>query len=950
MKTASPFSFRIFSGPLQRVILLWLTAALLVPGLSIFVLQEATIETRARAALEKSLDRYSNVLSNALGAPMWELSRRNSEAIVRSIANDERFVSVTVRETNASAPFVEIRLTTVPMPMTIARNGSVLYDGQSVGRFEVRMSLLPYIEAERRNSRESLLQLFLALGLSLSVVLLLLRQRLSKPLETLAEATRRLSDEDMASPITLQYDDELGRVATAMDSMRQKLLATFDELRQKSEVLQNLNDLASDWRWEQDEFHRFTYFSPGMARIIGVQPDHLIGKRRWDGETDVSSERWQAHRDDLIAQRAFRDFEYGTRNQAGEWVYLSVSGQPAYRPDGSFAGYRGTGRNITERKRGEQALFNSEARFQSLFELSPVALSVVAEGDGFSSTRWNEAWFAHFGYAPKLVQGRPGTDFGLWTKPEDRVRYIRETTELGSTVAREVPMRRADGDLRTVRVSGRLIESGGMRQLLTAYDDVTEARRSENAIRELNSGLEERIRLRTAELDGARIAAEQASMAKSTFLANMSHEIRTPMNAIIGLTHLMRRETRNAQALERLDKIGNAAQHLLGIINDILDLSKIEAGKLRMEHSEFSLDRIVQGIADMVRERAAAKDLELIIDTDHLPSFLYGDGNRLGQILLNFVGNAIKFTERGQVLVRCRIVGQSTGHLLVRFEVIDSGIGLTPEQKLNLFEAFEQGDVSTTRKYGGTGLGLAISKRLTELMGGRIGCESTPGEGSTFWAEIPLEPSDRNERPAIPDLARKRRILVVDDLEAARLPLLDILHSLAFDASAVASGEMALESLLQADAQERAFDLILLDWRMPGLDGLATARRIGELPLRCKPSIVLVTSGIIDPAAEELRASGISTVLTKPVTPSALHDLFIELLRPERTRSAGPTSEQPEQALTRFRNAEILVVEDNLVNQEVACDLLRAAGLIVETASDGVEALERAEQNKSVMP
>ena len=946
MNKASSFLSRIFSGSLQRTLLLSLTLALLIPGLGLYIIQEATVETRARAELEKSLGRYANVLSNALGSPMWELSKRNAEAIVRSIANEERFVSISIMEPINATPFLNIQLAPTPAPlsMTVSRGGSILYDGQPVGRFELRMSLLPYIKAEKSKNRETLIQLLFVLSLSLTVILVVLRVRLNKPLDTLTEATRRLSDKDLSSPIVLPHDDELGRIAAAMDNMRQRLLATFDELHQKNEVLENLNDLASDWRWEQDESLHFTYFSPGMARIIGIEPELLIGKARWEGETDISQERWRAHRDDLVAHRAFRDFEYGSRNSNGEWVYLNVSGQPVYHPDGRFAGYRGTGRNITERKRWEQELVRSEARFESLFELSPIALSVIAEGDGFSGTRWNEAWFAHFGYAHNIAQGHPGTDFGLWVNSEDRTRYIQEATDLSSSVAREVLMRRANGELRTVRVSGRIIMAGGQRQLLTAYDDVTEARRNEQAIRELNSNLEERIRLRTAELEAARIAAEQASTAKSTFLANMSHEIRTPMNAIIGLTHLMRHETRTPQALDRLSKIGDAAQHLLSIINDILDLSKIEAGKLCIEQTEFSLDRIVQGIADMVRERAAAKDLELIIDTDHLPPFLRGDGNRLGQILLNFIGNAIKFTDRGQVMLRCRIVGKMDSHLLVRFEVIDTGIGMTPEQKLNLFEAFEQGDVSITRKYGGTGLGLAISKRLTELMGGRVGCESTLGEGSTFWAEIPLERSDQTKRPAIPDFIRKHRILIVDDLEDARLPMLDIIQNFGLEASAVASGEMALKSILQADMQGRAFDLILLDWRMPGLDGLDTARRIGELPLQHKPLLVLATSGIINPEAEEVSTAGIVSVLTKPVTPSALHDLFMNLLRPERADYAGQSRTDPGRALRRYGNAVFLIVEDNPINQEVACDLLRSAGLTVDTASDGIEALEKVQK------
>ncbi len=945
---ASALTLRSPVHSLQVALLLGVALAFLVPAVGLFLYQGWTAQTRARAALEGDLARYSEVLAAALRAPLWELSRSNAEAIVRSIANDRRFVAITVKESSNEQTFVEVKAAT-PLPgETMRGGGQVIHEGQKVGSFVLTMSLAPYVEADRRQSRDNLLQLMMALGLSLSVVLLILRRRLMRPLEELAVATGRIADEDLKTPIALDYDDELGSVAKAMDGMRTRLLAVFDELRQKNEVLESLNDLASDWHWEQDEQFRFTYFSPGVSRIIGGNVEALYGSPRWeDGTTTLSDAQWAEHRAQLEAHEPFRDFEYGLKLPNGETVYINTSGHPVFREDGSFCGYRGTGKNITERKRWEQQLINSEARFEALFELAPVALSVTSEADDMHSTRWNQAWFSRFHYPPEIAQGHAGTDFGLWVEPAQREMYIRAVDEPGGDRPREVLMRRADGEQRLVSLVGRFIVAGGRRLLLTAYEDVTEVRRAELAIRELNAGLEARIDERTAELAAAKVAAEQASQAKSTFLANMSHELRTPMNAIIGLSHLLRREVRDAQPLARLEKIENAAQHLLGIINDVLDLSKIEAGKLGIEQRDFSLDRVLLGVADMVRERVVAKDLELIVDTDHLPPSLHGDGNRLGQIILNFVGNAIKFTERGQILLRCRVLDANAEGLLIRFEVRDTGVGMTAEQQEHLFKPFEQGDVTTTRKYGGTGLGLAISKRLAELMGGQIGCESAYGRGSTFWVDLRMPRGSIAARPSLPSgLANRVRVLVVDDLPDAREPLLDTLTGLGLEASAVDSGQRAIEAVAAADATDRPIDLLLIDWRMPELDGIATAKALNELTLRKRPTLILVSAASSTLSADELADAGFTGFLTKPVTPSTLYDCVVGILQEKASASTGVppvvTLEVAEARLSAYRHAALLLVEDNPINQEVACDLLRNAGFNADTAADGVEALARA--------
>ena len=453
--------------------------------------------------------------------------------------------------------------------------------------------------------------------------------------------------------------------------------------------------------------------------------------------------------------------------------------------------------------------------------------------------------------------------------------------------------------------------------------------------------LEELIQARTQELLDATARAEAASNAKSAFLANMSHEIRTPMNAIIGITYLMRRDATTPRAIEQLDKVNLSAQHLLGIINDILDFSKIESGKLAIESVEFELDRLISHLCNMICDRVEARGLELINHLDpRLPQRLRGDRMRLVQILLNFASNAVKFTERGTITLRGWVIDETDDQVRIRFEVSDTGIGMSAEQVSRLFLAFEQADVSTTRKFGGTGLGLAISKRLAELMGGQVGVTSVPDRGSTFWVEAPF--GRVREAPAEPEavpIERELKVLIVDDLPEAREALADMLTLRQAVVAEVASGPLALESVAAADARGQAFDLVLLDWKMPGLDGIETARHLQTLDLKRRPTLILVTAYGRVWGSDTLAAAGISGCLTKPVTASSLHDAMVEALTGAGRRPHPPPLAAPGKL---FAGQRILLAEDNPINQEVALELLRSVGLEVDLAEDGLRAVELA--------
>lgn len=449
-------------------------------------------------------------------------------------------------------------------------------------------------------------------------------------------------------------------------------------------------------------------------------------------------------------------------------------------------------------------------------------------------------------------------------------------------------------------------------------------------------------------LKKAKEAAEAACQIKSDFLANMSHEIRTPLNAIIGMSHLAMKTGLTSRQRDYLEKIQRSGQHLLSIINDILDFSNIEASKIATERADFDLEQVLSKVAGFLNENAAGKKLELIFDiAPDVPYSLVGDSFRIGQILLNYGSNAVKFTERGEICISICVKERTATDLLLYFAVRDTGIGLTEEQRGQLFQSFQQGDMSISRKFGGTGLGLAINKRLATLMGGEVGVESEYGVGSTFWFSVRIGISAIQKHTLIPaaDL-RGCRALVVDDNENVRIVLHTMLQAMTFTVEDAPSGILAVQAVQQAANLGRPFKIIFLDWEMPVMDGIETARQINALGLAPAPHIIMLTAFGRNDARNLVDADGIHVVLTKPIVPSLLFDTTSRLLSGEWQKSHAIDSAtdavafELEEKLVTIRGAHVLLVEDNEINQEVTSGLLKEAGLLVDMAENGQVALD----------
>jgi PAS domain S-box-containing protein len=544
--------------------------------------------------------------------------------------------------------------------------------------------------------------------------------------------------------------------------------------------------------------------------------------------------------------------------------------------------------DLRELASAEQALSESEARQRMILE-------TLGEGvfgtdlDGVCSFI-NPAALALLGLSESEVLGRNTHSLFHHHHPDGTLYPrtecpLRLTTIDGKTRRLDDVFWRKNGEMFPVRLTiTPTLREGQISGSVVSFSDVSELHRDAKELEIHRHNLEAQVRQRTEQLEIARQAAEAASRSKSAFLANMSHEIRTPLNAVLGMVHLLRRDNPTPIQVDRLDKIDSASQHLLAVINDILDISKIEAGKLQLDNAKVDISSILKRVVSVLGERAREKGLELRTESDDFTHSLIGDPTRITQCLINYTANAIKFTEFGSVTVRARRATYDANGITLRFEVEDTGIGIAQESIPRLFGIFEQADTSTTRKFGGTGLGLAITRRLAELMGGHVGVSSQPGVGSRFWFTARLKPGDDAmstltssfaglSSQAVQETLAGRHLLIVEDEPINREIALELIKEFGPTADTAENGRQALEQL-----KTRSYDLILMDMQMPEMDGLEATRQIRAQPQYTLLPIIAMTANAFAEDRQRCVEAGMNDFIVKPVEPDDLKMLLLHYL------------------------------------------------------------------------
>ncbi|WP_305073217.1 PAS domain S-box protein [Propionivibrio sp.] len=708
----------------------------------------------------------------------------------------------------------------------------------------------------------------------------MLRRQLSPLLETTRTLIDTAESGNPLTPLPIDRNDEIGRLIASFNRLITAAKRRENALRESEERFRLIFENSGDailFSWPDG---RIESANSAACRLSGYTEDELRALGR-NGVMDSTDPRLHSALEERLRSGCFQ----------GELRCIHKSGRafPAEITSTYFFDSKGKTRTITQirditaRQQAESALRESHAALRSILDTMHDGFWHLDLNGRLIDT--NPAYCELSGYTRKELLQKHIRDLDALEAPEQIAEHIEDTIKKGG-VRFESQHRRKDGTLWHVEVSTTYRKESG-KEYFVFLRDITARKQAEQELEQHRHNLQQLVHQRTAELAQAKDAAEAANRAKSTFLANMSHEIRTPLNGILGLANVLRRQSRSPDQNERLDKINTAAAHLLGVINDILDISKIEAGKVVLEEMPLDIGALLRNIEAILSERIEAKGLSLRIEADDFPDGLRGDPTRLQQALLNYATNAIKFTDKGTVTIRARMQPDEAGYVTARFEVRDTGIGIPTEARQRLFEHFEQADNSTTRKYGGSGLGLAITRRLAELMGGSVGVESTSGKGSTFWFTVRLvcgksdeyamtvsnilaTLTDRNPELLLRQRYRDRRILVVDDDPLNQEVARSLLEAADLVIDTAGDGVQAVRMVGEND-----YAAILMDMQMPNLDGVNATRQLRTDPRLDRIPVLAMTANAFAEDRQLCLEAGMNDFIAKPFDPELLYSVLL---------------------------------------------------------------------------
>ncbi|MFP5393429.1 MAG: response regulator, partial [Gammaproteobacteria bacterium] len=929
-----------------------------------------TLRAEAGARLQERVERFASVLSHALARPLFDVNSAAVSSVVDALG---------------ATPEVQMLRVISPNGTVLASLGSLERDTGTAIRVERAIS---YTDGNRnypvgsielafsrtqidQDLRRQIMQTAAAnllLTLAIVAAIFLVGRRVTQPFADIQDALDKLArGETDISLSGIGRRDQVGRLSLAVRSFRDTLTrlrraeqVTTSLLDEKSRMVDRLNAIFEGTNdalmllTEQGYFdcNRNTLAMFGIAdkqAFVRCHPGALSPPTQPDG------------RDSYQAAAATMAQALAEGQARFEWVHRRADGSdfPAEVLLSAFD-YGGrkvlqaTVRDITARKAIEQQLreLNEDLEQKIAARTAELTDSIAAARDSQQKLQtivdtaldavirmdvqgrivgWNSQAEKIFGWTREQALGQMLDETIVPPRYRDAHRKgLQRYREVGSGAVLDTRIEifalRRDGSEFPIELSITKVQlaDASAYEFCSFIRDISERREREQS------------------LLAANVRAEAANVAKSEFLANMSHEIRTPMSAIIGMAYLALRTELNPKQQDYIGKIHRAALSLLGIINDILDFSKIEAGKLDVEEIPFFLDDVLANVASVTSQKAADKQLEYLFHVPHaIPRHLVGDPLRLGQVLINLVNNAVKFTQHGELELSCSRLDDGRaddGHATLRFCVRDTGIGMSEAQKAKLFRAFSQANGSTTREYGGTGLGLSISQQLVQLMGGTIQVASEPGVGSTFHFDLRFALSGLPERVTVmPAALNGARVLLVDDSPAALDILSEALAELPLRVETAASGADALAAVRQADQAGDPFKLVLTDWQMPGMNGIELCARITEdASLKAAPMLVLVTAFGREEVQLDAEAAGVSGFLFKPIGQSVLVDTLINLFAP-RIDAARKSST----GVARDYAVRVLLVEDNQVNQQIAVELMAVQDISVDLASTGHQALEK---------